>query len=518
MSVKPSFFDVTIGPEHPPGSLAIVVTPDGDHIETRLPNINVKAGDVVQFFIDGGGLGHRVQRNRRSSTASAGRRSSAGGRSSEEGSVTDELLDWCQEETRGVPNVFIANFSGSFGDGLAILALMRHAFPREIPPSTFAGSGTDAAANWDLAFRLATRIDCPQLLDSEDIASCRGQPDARSVVTYLLHLRRKLKAYLDGDAAAPASAPAKAAAPKAAPTAPAAAAAEPRFRPGTAGRKPPSLDAAITPSLSRLPIHAAQRESDHAVQASPAPAVPAVAKAATPAPAAASVAKATPPAAAAAGPTVPTLAVAAAAAPGRRWGEQPKPHESRGMLMARSSREQLEAKQAEGAEEQPQQPRTVSFPARSPRGPPPRPQTAAPTPPAAPAPSRPATAGFGASKPPPPPNQRRPFDWPGEAPAPAATPAPVAAAAAAGAAPRAAVPVAAAASRVPPPAAPRANFVPPPAGVPVAGDAGLVQRTQSLQPKKATAFGTNSSRRPPPRRPFDWPADAPWPPVVGVSS
>lgn len=507
MSVKPSFFDVTIGPEHPPGSLATIVTPDGDRIEVRLPNINVKAGDVVQFFLDGGGLGSRVQRNRRSSTASAdgrssaGGRSSLGGRSSEETSVTDELLTWCQEETKGVPNVFIANFSSSFGDGLAILALMRHAFPREVPPSRFAGPGTDAAANWDLAFCLAARLDCPQLLDSEDIASCRGQPDARSIVTYLLHLRRKLKAYLGGETAAPASSPATSV-PKAAPAEPAVAA-EPKFRPGMAGRKPPSLDETITPSLSRLPLNAAMRESDKAVQASPAPAVAAAAVTkAAPAPAAA-LAKAPPPAAT---PAVPTLAVATAATPGRRWGEQPKPHESLGMRMARTSREQLEAQQAE-EEEQAQQHRAVSFPARSPRGPPPRPQTAqpapsqqpVPTPAAVPAPSRPATAGPGSSKPPPPPNQRRPFDWPGGAPTPAVTPA------------------SAAAPRVPPPAAPRAAFVPPPAGVPVAGGAG-VQRTHSLQPKKTAAFGTNSSRRPPPRKPFDWPADAPWPPVVGVSN
>eukprot|EP01120_Amphizonella_sp_Union-15-10_P014839 TRINITY_DN736_c0_g2_i5.p1 TRINITY_DN736_c0_g2~~TRINITY_DN736_c0_g2_i5.p1 ORF type:complete len:562 (-),score=126.73 TRINITY_DN736_c0_g2_i5:57-1742(-) len=101
----------------------------------------------------------------------------AEGKSTEEG-----LLMWCRQVTQGYDGVNIADFSHSFNDGLAFLAMI----------DKFDGNILDYAAEKnksieqriDDAFNFAeTQLGVPKLLDAQDLLN--GSVDERSVVLYV---------------------------------------------------------------------------------------------------------------------------------------------------------------------------------------------------------------------------------------------------------------------------------------------------------------------------------------------
>ena len=105
----------------------------------------------------------------------------------------DNLLAWVLMMTRAYP-VHVANLSGSLADGRVLLVLLHRYFPDDVPAERFgAGASSSPHSNFELALSVAeARAGCPRLIDAADVVACGGQPDARSMMTYLTVLRRHL--------------------------------------------------------------------------------------------------------------------------------------------------------------------------------------------------------------------------------------------------------------------------------------------------------------------------------------
>ena len=105
------------------------------------------------------------------------------------------IMQWCQEQVSHdrykSKGVRITNMSTSWKDGLAFCAILHSANPRNIP--TWDGlSASDAEGNLTLAFQVALeRYSVEPLLDPEDLIDF-AKPDARSIMTYVIVLRKQI--------------------------------------------------------------------------------------------------------------------------------------------------------------------------------------------------------------------------------------------------------------------------------------------------------------------------------------
>ncbi|OQV13001.1 EH domain-binding protein 1 [Hypsibius exemplaris] len=97
-----------------------------------------------------------------------------------------ELLEWCQEVTRGARGVKITNFHTSWRNGLAFCAVIHHFHHELIDFSSL--DGKDIKGNCKLAFDAAASLGIPKLLDPQDMLS-RTVPDHLAVMTYLSTLK-----------------------------------------------------------------------------------------------------------------------------------------------------------------------------------------------------------------------------------------------------------------------------------------------------------------------------------------
>ena len=180
------FHEVVVGLQAAPGSRVQTTTPDGEKVEVQVPQ-QAQRGDVIQFCIEGGGL---VVRRLRKPTPHEGEKTRPG-----QGNGGDNLLAWVVMMTRAYP-VHVANLSASLADGRVLLALLHRYFPDDVPAERFGHGGAGASSpysNFELALSIAeARAGCPRLIDTADVVACGGQPDARSMMTYLTVLRRHL--------------------------------------------------------------------------------------------------------------------------------------------------------------------------------------------------------------------------------------------------------------------------------------------------------------------------------------
>ncbi|GAB7362433.1 hypothetical protein MBLNU230_g2755t1 [Neophaeotheca triangularis] len=100
-------------------------------------------------------------------------------------SAKEGLLLWCQRKTACYEEVHVADFSGSWNDGLAFCALLDIHRPDLIDYDTLDKS--DHRGNMQLAFDIASKeIGIPDLLDVEDVCDV-AKPDERSLMTYIAY-------------------------------------------------------------------------------------------------------------------------------------------------------------------------------------------------------------------------------------------------------------------------------------------------------------------------------------------
>ncbi|CAH8662647.1 unnamed protein product [Dicrocoelium dendriticum] len=100
------------------------------------------------------------------------------------------LLTWCREATSGYPGVFIRDFTDSWRDGRAILALIHRYRPDLIDFQLI--NRQNAKENLDLAFTVAEKyLQVTRLFDAEDLATA---VDERSIITYVASLYEALTA------------------------------------------------------------------------------------------------------------------------------------------------------------------------------------------------------------------------------------------------------------------------------------------------------------------------------------
>ena len=103
-------------------------------------------------------------------------------------STTDGLLEWCKAQTFGYAGVAITNFSASWNDGLAMVALLHKHAPNAVPsPETLKADTPDARKkNFELAFGAAEKVlGVSRLLDVEDMLDTYPKPDSKSVTLYI---------------------------------------------------------------------------------------------------------------------------------------------------------------------------------------------------------------------------------------------------------------------------------------------------------------------------------------------
>ena len=94
-------------------------------------------------------------------------------------SKTGALLQWCQENTKEYKDIEIKNFTTSWKDGRAFIALLHHFRPDLISMNQITNSNVK---NLDLAFKQAAKAGIAQLLEADEIAECQ---EKLSIITYL---------------------------------------------------------------------------------------------------------------------------------------------------------------------------------------------------------------------------------------------------------------------------------------------------------------------------------------------
>uniref|UniRef100_A0A3B5MHW6 Smoothelin b n=1 Tax=Xiphophorus couchianus TaxID=32473 RepID=A0A3B5MHW6_9TELE len=95
--------------------------------------------------------------------------------------IKQMLLDWCRAKTRSYEHVDIQNFSSSWSNGMAFCALVHNFFPDAFDYDSL--SPSNRRQNFEVAFSAAKLVDCPQLLDVDDMVKMR-EPDWKCVYTY----------------------------------------------------------------------------------------------------------------------------------------------------------------------------------------------------------------------------------------------------------------------------------------------------------------------------------------------
>jgi len=99
------------------------------------------------------------------------------------------LLNWCQEATKDYSDVNITNFTTSWSDGLAFLALI-HRFRPDLFDYEIV-SRKPANSRLDYAFRVANKtLGIARLLDPEDVNTTT--PDKKSIMMYVMCLYQAL--------------------------------------------------------------------------------------------------------------------------------------------------------------------------------------------------------------------------------------------------------------------------------------------------------------------------------------
>ncbi|KAF5402291.1 hypothetical protein PHET_04594 [Paragonimus heterotremus] len=98
------------------------------------------------------------------------------------------LLAWCRSVTAGYPGVFVRDFSDSWRDGRAFLAILHRYRPELVDFQVI--DRQSASQNLELAFNLALReLQVARLFDAEDLATIT---DERSIMTYVASLYESL--------------------------------------------------------------------------------------------------------------------------------------------------------------------------------------------------------------------------------------------------------------------------------------------------------------------------------------
>lgn len=100
--------------------------------------------------------------------------------------TVNDLLNWCQEVTRGYRGVRITNLTTSWRNGMAFCAIIHHFRPDLIDFSSL--RPVDVVDNCQKAFAVAERLGVPALINPDDM-NTMSVPDKLSVMTYLYELR-----------------------------------------------------------------------------------------------------------------------------------------------------------------------------------------------------------------------------------------------------------------------------------------------------------------------------------------
>ncbi len=97
-----------------------------------------------------------------------------------DGGAKSSLLEWVRNRVKPYPKVHVDNFTTSWGDGLAFLAILHSQ-----NPSLFNFDAIDPSRkheNLDLAFEIAEKeFQIPKLLEVNDVAC--PNPDERAIMT-----------------------------------------------------------------------------------------------------------------------------------------------------------------------------------------------------------------------------------------------------------------------------------------------------------------------------------------------
>ncbi|XP_022081260.1 EH domain-binding protein 1-like isoform X2 [Acanthaster planci] len=99
---------------------------------------------------------------------------------------SQELLEWCRENTKGYRGVRVTNLTTSWRNGLAFCALIHKFRPELIDFSSL--SPHDIKENNSKAFEAAASMGIPKLLDPKDMVLL-AVPDKLAVMTYLFQIR-----------------------------------------------------------------------------------------------------------------------------------------------------------------------------------------------------------------------------------------------------------------------------------------------------------------------------------------
>lgn len=157
------------------------VTQYGLDPATRYPNLNLRAvtPNQVQDLYDVLDKEHAQRKNDKTdagkvTTGSAG---------------TEELLNWCQEQTAGFPGVHVTDFSSSWTDGLALCALVHRLQPGLLEPSELQGMGALEATAW--ALKVAEHeLGITPVLSAQAVVA---GSDPLGLIAYLSHFHSAFK-------------------------------------------------------------------------------------------------------------------------------------------------------------------------------------------------------------------------------------------------------------------------------------------------------------------------------------
>jgi len=103
--------------------------------------------------------------------------------------IKDQMLTWCQQRTKGYPNVEVTNFSSSWANGMAFCALIHSFVPDKFDFDSL--NPKERRKNFDLAFKVADEaMGAAPLLDTDDMIAMGGKPDWKCVFTYVQSIYR----------------------------------------------------------------------------------------------------------------------------------------------------------------------------------------------------------------------------------------------------------------------------------------------------------------------------------------
>ena len=116
------------------------------------------------------------------------------------------LLDWCRQSVSSIEinasvqhplpdRIHIQNFTSSFSDGMAFLAILKRFHPHLVDETLVSRTNHEPKKVLDYVFQQFEKLGIPRLLDSEDfehVADSNKGIDKKSVMTYIMCIFRKL--------------------------------------------------------------------------------------------------------------------------------------------------------------------------------------------------------------------------------------------------------------------------------------------------------------------------------------